>query len=206
VTQDRTREVVALVRTLGVFLRRTACGLTVLISLLGIAFASGYLVEDPGGGLAVALIAAMVLPLAWLTTVAVRNPRRAVTLISIGVALLAGYALISLAVHLVEGPVVPLAALVLAVPIAVLGLLQPREAGRLLLLVAAVPLLSILTNVLLRGANGPHGPGVALGGSTGVVVPPLLTLAVMFLLAARLDPQVLERPHAAARRRGTMGV
>jgi hypothetical protein len=192
-------------RTLGAVLRRTACGLTVLFSLLGIAFASGYIVEDPGGGIAVALIAAMVLPLAWLTVVAVRRPRRAVTLISIGVTLLAGYALISLALRLVEGPVVPLGALVLAVPIAVMGLCQPREAGRLLLLVAAVPLFSIVANVLIRGANGPHGPGAALGGSTGVVVLPLSTLAVMFLLAARLDPQFRDRSDVPVRPRGTMG-
>ena len=191
-------------RTVAAFLRRTAGVLTVLFSSLGIAFAIGYIVEDPGGGVAVALIAAMVLPLSWLTVVAIRSPRRAVTLISIGVTLLAGYALISLAVHLVKGPVVPLAALVLAVPIAVMGLRQPRQAGRLLLLVAAVPLLSIVTDVLVRGANGPHGPGAALGGSTGVVVLPLLALAVMFLLAARLDPQFPDRTHVPAHPRGTM--
>ena len=191
-------------RTLGAVLRRTACGLTVLFSFLGIVFAIGYIVEDPGGGTAVALIAAMVLPLAWLMVVAIRSPRRAVTLISIGVALLAGYALITLAVRLVEGPVVPLAALVLAAPTAVVGLRQPRQAGRLLLLVAVLPLLSIVTNVLIRGADGPHGPGAALGGSTGVVVVPLLMLAVMFLLAARVDPQVREHADAPVHRRGTM--
>ena len=195
---------VALIRTLAAVLRRAACALTVLFSVLGLTFASGYIVEDPGGGVAVALIAAMVLPSAWLTVVAVRSPRRVVTLISIGVALLAGYALISLAVHLLEGPVVPLAALVLAVPIAVMGLCQPRAAGRLLLLLAAVPLLSIVTNLLIRGANGPHGPGAALGGSTGVVVVPLVMLAVMFLLAARLDPQFRDRSDVPVHPRGTM--
>ncbi|MDV3220321.1 hypothetical protein, partial [Intrasporangium sp.] len=63
-------------------------------------------------------------------------------------------------------------ALILALPIAVVGQRNARRAGQLLLAVAAVPLLLLLVRLVTSGGDAP-GPRDLIGGSTGVVVLPL---------------------------------
>src|SRR6478735_3479281 len=153
----------------------------------GLLFALGYAFEDPGGGKAVLLAAAVAVPLAALTVLAsVRRPL-ALRVLALAVGLYAVWGVITLFVNLVDAPDLPMIALILALPIAVVGLTYALRAGVLLVVVAAVPFLSVVS-ILVRtpGVEGPR-PGDLLGGSTGVVVVPLLVLAGLFLLAGALD-------------------
>jgi hypothetical protein len=149
---------------------------------LGMLFAAGYIVEDPGGWSAAGTLAVMVVPLALLTVAAVRRPAHAARLVVAGLAALAAYAGLGLLVDLVEGPVLPLATLVLALPVAVLGQRQAQRAGELLLVLAAVPFVAVLVELVAGGGDGP-GLGAGLGSSSGVVVIPLALFGMLFLLA-----------------------
>lgn len=176
-------------------LRIVGASLTSLFAVFGILFAAGYALEDPGGWKGAAIFAAMVAPMVVLTWVARRHPGAGVRWVLGGGVLLLAYAAVALFVEPVDLPVVPLAALVLSVPAAVLGLRDARRGGELLVLVAAGPVLSVLANVLGGGGEGPP-LGAALGGSTGVVVVPLLVFAGIFLLASVIEPgrRSVERP------------
>ena len=167
-------------------LRVVGVVLTSLFAVFGILFAAGYAFEDPGGWKGVAIFASMVVPLVVLTWAARKHPDTALRWVLAGVALLLAYAVAGLFVELLDLPVVPLASLVLSVPAAVLGLRNARRGGELLLLVVAGPVLSVLVDVLGRSGEGPP-LGAALGGSTGVVVVPLLVFAGVFLLASVID-------------------
>ncbi|HET9648332.1 MAG TPA: hypothetical protein VFP34_08885 [Microlunatus sp.] len=161
--------------------------LTALFSALGLLFALGYAWEDPGGWPAVLITAAVVLPLGGLTWLVAGAPRAGSWALQIGIAVYAIWALLSQFVPLVEAPVIPIFALILAVPTAVLGLREPLRAGLLMLSLAVVPFVCLL--IRLAREAGPEGPslGNLLGGSTGVVVVPLGVLAALMLTAAALD-------------------
>lgn len=183
-------------RTLSLVLRRTALVLTALVAAGGLLFALGYAFEDPGGLVAVLLALAVALPLAALTLLAVSRRRLAGVVLVVAVVLYAVWGLVSVFVDLVQAPDLPVVALVLAVPVAVLGLTYPLRAGGLMLGLAAVPFLSVVARLAREaglaesglGERGPEGPGLRelLGGSTGVVVVPLVVLAALLLLAAAL--------------------
>jgi hypothetical protein len=174
-------------RTVSVILRRTALVLTAVFVCGGLLFALGYAFEDPGGGMAVLLAAAVVVPLAALTVLAALRRRLAPRVLAVAVGLYAVWGVIGLFVDLVDAPDLPIIALVLALPVAVVGLTYALRAGALLVVVAAVPFLS-LASILVR-ESGHEGPGLGdlFGGSTGVVVIPLLALAALLLLAGALD-------------------
>lgn len=174
-------------RTLSSVLRRTTLVLTALFAAGGLLFALGYAFEDPGGAVAVLLAVAVVVPLAALTLLAVLRRRIAGVVLTVAVVLYALWGVISVFVDLVEAPDIPVLALVLALPIAVIGLTYPLRAGCLLLGVAAVPVLSVAAR--LARESGPEGPGLRdlLGSSSGVVVVPLLVLAVLLLVSGALD-------------------
>ncbi|GAA2747656.1 hypothetical protein GCM10009868_38050 [Terrabacter aerolatus] len=174
-------------RTVSVVLRRTALVLTAVFACGGLLFALGYAFEDPGGGRAVLLAAVVVVPLAALTALAALRRRPALRVLAVAVGLYAVWGVVALFVDLVDAPDLPMIALVLALPLAVVGLTYALRAGVLLVVVAAVPLLSVVS-ILMRESDG-EGPGLGdlLGGSTGVVVVPLLVLAGLFLLAGALD-------------------
>ena len=174
-------------KTVSTILRRTALVLTAIFTCGGLLFALGYAFEDLGGGTAVLLAAAVAVPLAALTVLAsVRRPL-ALRVLALAVGLYAVWGVITLFVNLVDAPDLPMIALILALPIAVVGLTYALRAGVLLVVVAAVPFLSVVS-ILVRtpGVEGPR-LGDLLGGSTGVVVVPLLVLAGLFLLAGVLD-------------------
>ena len=65
----------------------------------------------------------------------------------------------------------------------------PSTSQAYLLVVAAVPLLSVVTRLVSESSpDGSEGPGLGalLGGSTGVVILPLALLAVLFFAAGAL--------------------
>lgn len=174
--------------------RRAALVLTALFAAGGLLFALGYAYEDPGGWPAVAMTVALVVPLVGLVLLVALVRRAAFWILLAGVAVFAGGAVALLVGLRVEAPVTPLVALVLSVPIAVLGQRHPGRAAALMLAVAAVPLMEITAWMLLtRGPEGPPLPAL-LGGSTGVVVVPLLVLSALFGLAALLGRRQVRSP------------
>ena len=174
-------------RTVSVVLRRTALVLTAVFVCGGLLFALGYAFEDPGGGTAVLLAAAVVLPLAALTVLAALRRRLALRVLAVAVGLYAVWGVIALFVDLVQAPDLPVVALILALPIAVVGLTYAVRSGGLLVVVAAVPFLLVVARLVRDSGVGGPGLGDLLGGSTGAVVVPLLVLAGLFLLAGALD-------------------
>ncbi len=174
--------------TVSVVLRRMALVLTAVFACGGLLFALGYAFEDLGGWVAVGIAAAVVVPLAALTVLAARRRGLALKVLAVAVGLYAVWGVISIFVDLFDAPDLPVIALILALPIAVVGLTHPLRAGGLLVVVAAVPLLSVIARLVWEpGVEGPR-LGDLLGGSTGVVVVPLLVFAGLLLVAGALDP------------------
>src|SRR6476469_95447 len=85
----------------------------------GLLFALGYAFEDPGGGKAVLLAAAVAAALTALTSL---RRRLALRVLAHAVVLYAVWGVIALVVDLVEAPDLPMIGLILALPIAVVGL------------------------------------------------------------------------------------
>lgn len=177
-------------------LRWTAFVLAVVMGVGGGLFAAGYAFEDPGGWVAVGLTAAWVVPLAGLCVLAVLRPDVAAPVLAglIGVILVLNVADVALArFFAAAGPVGGMSLLVVGVALAFLGLKRSRLAG--LLLVAAAVLQFVgagLGRLLSAGAHG-QGPGLGavLGGSSGVLIAPVLLLGVLFFLAGSLTGESL---------------
>jgi hypothetical protein len=70
--------------------------------------------------------------------------------------------------------------------LAFLGLHRARLAGLLMILAGIAQLTATLLGVVIEEADG-LGPGATLGGSSGVVVLPLLVIGGLFLLAGSLE-------------------
>lgn len=168
-------------------LRRTTLVLTSLFVAGGLLFALGYAFEDPGGVVAVLLAVGVVVPLVALTVLAVSRRGLALRVLAVAFVLYAAWGVVNAFVDVVEAPDVPVLALMLALPIAVVGLTYPLPAGGLMLAVAAVPFLSVVSRLARESGAGGPGLGDLLGGSTGVVVVPLVVLAVLLLAAGGLD-------------------
>ena len=84
------------------------------------------------------------------------------------------------------GPVAAVAVFALAVALAFLGLHRARLAGLLIILAGIAQLTATLIGVVIEAADG-AGLGAAFGGSSGVVVLPLLVIGGLFLLAGSLQ-------------------
>lgn len=168
--------------SLATILRRFALALTSLFVVGGLLFALGHAFEDPGGWTAGIIAAAVVVPLVGLIVLAARSAPLALKVLTAAVVGFAVWGLVTLFVD-VDAPTVPVISLVLALPIAVLGQRYATRAGELLIAVVAVPLLLLVVRLFTeRGAEGPALQD-ALGTSTGVVVVPLVALALLFLAA-----------------------
>ena len=165
------------------FLRLAAVTLTALFVAGGLLFAIGSAWDDPGGWTALLVTLAIVVPLVVLTVLAAQDAELGFLVLAGAVGLFAAWMVLTLFVEVGEGPHLPVIALLLALPSAVLGRRHPGRAGGLLLALAAVPFADVL--VRWFGERGAEGPGLLaiLGGSTGAVVVPLAVLAVLFLVA-----------------------
>ena len=112
-------------------LRRGAFALKMVFGVHALGFILGTIAEDPGGWAAVVLSAVVLAPILSLSVVAVRAPELATRILAVGVGLLAGYAVVEAFVPLrMAGPVVAVGTVVLAVPMAVLGLRHAVGIGR----------------------------------------------------------------------------
>ncbi|HET7277639.1 MAG TPA: hypothetical protein VFJ22_06135 [Dermatophilaceae bacterium] len=172
--------------TFGVVLRRVAAFGTMVFVGFGFMFAGGYAIDDPGGWAAAGIIALMVVPAALITILAARRPEQAIVLVYIGLGLLLAFTIVDAVSRLVDAPVIPMTALVLAFPVAFLGLHRPRTAGRLLLAIGAIPILGEVLVGIVRGGDG--GFFLHLGGSSGAAAIPLIIFALLFFVAAAMTP------------------
>ncbi len=183
-------------------LRYTAFSLMVLFGVLGGLFVAGYAFEDPGGWNAVLMTAGWVLPMLALVVYAlVRKEAAGPVFVAVTAFVGVGTVLDSL-VTLVPrddwGPVLSVSVLALGVALAFLGLFHARLAG---LLMTGLALVQLLATALAHVVHGElftdGGPGLValLGGSSGVVVLPLLVTGALFLMADSLSHQPRHRTH-----------
>lgn len=160
-------------------LRYVAFTLMALFGLLGGLFVAGEAFADPGGWRAVAMTAAWVLPLIALSVFALRRPAAAGPVFVGATALVVLFTLADSAFGIIPrgtGPVVAVVAFAIGVALAFLGLHRAELAG-LLMVVAGLAQLT---------ATRGH-----LGGSSGVVVLPILVVGLLFLLAGALGHESL---------------
>lgn len=166
---------------------RVAFVLMMIYGAIGTAWVVGEVLMDPGGVAGISISISVVVAVVVLSLLAVRLPRLAPTLLGVAVALLLVFAVVEAMVSVVprgSGPVVAIAALVIAVPLAFLGLRRARLGGWLLVVAGMAPLVEIVARVLRGGGSGLH-----LGGSSGVVAVPLILVGLLFLLGAISGPR-----------------
>lgn len=171
-------------------IRRTALVLTALFAVGGILFGLGYAFEDLPIWQALLITAAIFVPLAGLTILTMRRPDIAPVVLTVAVGLFAAYAVLNMFVDVIDGPDISLIALVLALPIAVMGQRRDLWAGALMLVLAAFPFVQVLVRMFSEADRPPFG--AMLGGSTGVIVVPLAVLGILFLIAGGLGRQAPE--------------
>lgn len=180
--------------TLATVLRRAALVLTALFAVGGLLFALGYAWQDMDRWMALLTTLALAVPLIGLTWFAWRRPEPATKVLIGLIVLFAAYAVITTVfVERPDLPVVPIIALIIALPLAVVGERHALRAGVLLVALTAVPVYELVFR-MIRDTSGPP-LGDLLGGSTGAVVVPLLVFAALFLLAGAFGGS-----HAAAGR------
>src|SRR5450830_515320 len=168
---------------------RAAFVLMMIYGAFAIVWVVGELLTDPGGPAGISISLSVVVAVVVLSLVAVRLPRLAPTLMGVAVALLLVFAVVEAMASVASrgsGPVVAIAALVIAVPLAFVGLRSARLGGWLLVAAGMAPVVEIVARVL-RGGGG--GGGLHLGGSSGVVAVPLILVGLLFLLGAISGPR-----------------
>ena len=173
---------------------RAAFVLMMIYGAFAIVWVVGELLTDPGGPAGISISLSVVVAVVVLSLLAVRLPRLAPTLLGVAVALLLVFAVVEAMVSVVPrgsesvargpGPVVAIAALVIAVPLAFLGLRSARLGGWLLVAAGMAPVVEIVARVVRGGGGGLH-----LGGSSGVVALPLILVGLLFLLGAISGPR-----------------
>jgi hypothetical protein len=172
--------------TVATIIRRSALGLTAVFAVGGLLFGLGYAYEDLPIGSALLITAAIAVPLAGLTILAILKPDIAPAVLAVGVGLFGVYAVLDLFVDFGDVPDIPFIALILALPIAVMGQRHDLWAGTLLLVLAAFPFLQVLVRMFRETAADRPPLAHLLTGSTGIVVIPLAVLGILFLIAAGL--------------------
>lgn len=183
-------------------LRYTAFGMMVLFGLLGGLFVAGYAFEDPGGWTAVLMTVGWVLPmLALIAYALVRKQAAGPVFVAVTAFVGLGTVLDSLVTIVPRdswGPVLAVTVFSLGVALAFLGLYRTRLAGLLLVALALVQLVATALVHLVHGELfAAEGPGLMalLGGSSGVVVLPLLVVGVLFLMSDSLGHEPRTRAH-----------
>lgn len=176
-------------------LKYVAFTLMALFALLGGAFVLGETFTDPGGWTAVWVSALWVVPVLVLSMWALLRPETAGTVF---VWVTATVALFTLADSLFDiiprddwGPVAAIVVFALGVALAFLGLRRALLAGTLMMTAGVTQLVATVAGVAVRAAGDGPGPGAGLGGSSGVVVLPLLVVGALFVEAGRREGEQL---------------
>lgn len=152
-------------------------------------FVVGETFTDPGGWTALGLVASWLLPSVLLCLLAWRRPASARPVLVGLVVAMAGLYLWSAvapdawgAFEEDTGPVRGVVTMALSAPLAVLALRYVRDAGWLLLALGLMPYLVALTLQLVHDTRLPL--------SLAVLDAPLLLIAALLLVSARLDHQI----------------
>jgi hypothetical protein len=186
-------------------LRYLAFGFMTLFGVLGTLFVAGYAFEDPGGWAAVAMTVPWVVPMVAAYVLALRRPDTAAPVLSVATVVVLAFTLLDALVGIIPrddwGPVAAVSVFALGVALAALGLHRSTLAGTLLMTAAGVQLLATATGFAVHEPGDGPGLGAMLGGSSGVVVMPLLLAGAAFWLAGRTEHQPLgpvwHQPHPA---------
>lgn len=164
--------------------RYTVFGLTAFFLLLASAFAVGAIVDDPGGATAAVVILAWLLPAVALSGYAFLRPARAEQVLMVVTGVVVAFIVIQALTDMVPtddvGPVGTLAALVVSVPLAFLGLHRAAMAGKLLLAIG----LALAFSAFI---GAPAGSATALAA-------PLLVLGMLFMVVAEPSGGRRRRP------------
>ena len=177
-------------RRVGQSLRYVAFTAMAVVGLLGGMFIAGNTFADPGGWQAAAVTALWTIPMVALSVHASLRPAAAGPVLAGATGMVAVFTVVDSAFGVVPrddwGPVAAVAVFAVAVALAFLGLHRPRLAGLLMILAGIAQLTATLIGVVIEAADG-AGPGAAFGGSSGVIVLPLLVIGGLFLLAGSLQ-------------------
>jgi hypothetical protein len=168
-------------------LRYVAFTLMALFGLFGGLFVAGEAFSDPGGWQAVAMTSAWALPIIVLSVFALRRPAAAGPVFVGATTLVVLLTLADSAFGIIPrgtGPVGAVVVFAIGVALAFLGLHRPELAG---LLMVVAGLAQLAATVIGRASE----PGAMFGGSSGVVVLPILLVGLLFLLAGTLGHESL---------------
>jgi hypothetical protein len=164
--------------------------LMALFGLLGGAFVLGETFADPGGWTAVWVSALWVVPLVGLSLFALLRPETAGSVLVVVTAVVALFTLADSLVGIIPrddwGPVAAIVVFALGVTLAFLGLRRALLGGSLMVGIAMAQLVATLAGVAVH-ASGDGAGGGGLGGSSGVVVLPLLVIGALFVEAGRMQ-------------------
>ncbi len=187
-------------------LRYVAFTLMTLFGLFGAMFVIGETFMDPGGWTAVWVSALWVVPLVALSVFALLRPETAGPVFVWVTGVVALFTLTDSLVGLIPrddwGPVAAIVVFALGVALGFLGLRRSLLAGTLMVGLAVTQLLASLAGVAIRSGGDGAGPAAGLGGSSGVVVLPILLIGALYVEAGRLEGDQLhwhwpKRPHPA---------
>ena len=173
-------------------LKYLAFTLILLFGVFGLLFAAGYAVEDPGGWAAAGMIAAQLIPIIILAVLALWKPAWAAPVFVVITVLVILFNILDSAFGLLDrnvlGPIGSISVLALALSLGFLGLRRTTLAGILLVVLAAAQFVATIAGFLVRMAGMDDVPpiGAILGGSSGVVVVPILIVGILFWVAGAL--------------------
>lgn len=183
-------------------LRYVAFTLMALFGLFGGLFVAGYAFDDPGGWVAVGMTALWVLALLALSVFAIRRPVAAGPVFGWATALVVVFTLADSAFGIIPrndwGPVVAISVFTLGVALAFLGLHRATLAGLLMVVAGLGQLAATVIGVAVHATGDGPGPGAMLGGSSGVVVMPIMVVGLLFLLAGSVGHESLRSVSAHA--------
>jgi hypothetical protein len=172
-------------------LKYVAFTLMALFGLLGGAFVIGETFTDPGGWTAVWVSALWVVPVLALSGFALLRPESAGPVFVVVTAVVALFTLADSIFGIIPrddwGPVAAIVVFALGVALAFLGLRRALLAGTLMVTAAATQLVATVAGAAVHAAGDGPGPGAGLGGSSGVVVLPLLVVGALFVEAGRME-------------------
>ena len=178
----------------GTALRWSAFGLLAAIGLLGSLFVIGETMTDPGGVQGALLVAAWLVPMTGACVVCLLWPRMGTWVSVVALALIGGlWAWYAIAPEAWDtfmderGPVIAIATFALGLPLAFLGLHEPRRAGWMLVMAGVIPLLAKAVQITASGDSvGRGGLGGFLSTSATIFAVPFLACGALFLISGRL--------------------
>jgi hypothetical protein len=170
-------------------LKYVAFALMAVFALVGGAFVIGETFSDPGGWAAVGVSALWVVPLVGLSVFALLRPEAAGPVFVGVTALVALFTVADSVFDIIPrddwGPVTAIVVFALGVALTFLAVSQALLAGTLMVSVAVAQLVAMMAGVAVHSGGDGARPG--LGGSSGVVVLPLLVIGALLVEAGRME-------------------